>query len=143
MVARNTEALKSLIYSTLTSNLSLVALLGSASKIKQGSPKQISEYPCVCYNLIGAVDEPFNPDQPTGISEEILRIEIFSSESSTKQADEISDLVYSILHGARLSNDEVITYSCYRTGYTQAPEPETNTTHIIHRYSVKTAFYGS
>ena len=135
-MARNTQKLKELIYSTLTGDATLVGLLGDVSKIKHGSPLQKAEYPCVVYGIIAETDNPYNTDRSAGIARTRLAIQVFSSSDSSTQADQIEDQIYTLLHGNQLSNSDILMYSAYRVSKTPLFEPDENVWRIETRYDL-------
>lgn len=138
MVTSNPRNAKKLIYDALRSSASLNAAMGVASGtgIKHGTPKNKAEYPCVTYNIPGGVDEPYNPDQPTGIEDNLLRVEMFSATVDSDQIDEMSRAVKETLHGQNLYDPAlgVKVFSLYRESWSSVFEPEIGVWHAWHRY---------
>lgn len=124
MPTRNTTKLKELIYGTLSGDAALEALLGGAGNVRHASPQQLSDYPLVVYSFIDEEDNPYEIDLPDNTTNTIVLIECFSSNSDTAQVDALTDRVYALLHGQRLSNTDVQVYSAYRTSKAPIFEPE-------------------
>jgi len=139
MPSRNTRKLKELIFTTLNSDATLQTLLGGPGKIKHANPLSLAEYPCVVYDLVADSDEPYLPDQPTGISNTRLAIQIFSNSTSSGESDTIEDRVYELLHGKNLINSDHIIYSCYRVNRFAFFESEFDVWRVETRYDVVNA----
>ena len=110
------QILKKIVYDKLSNDATLIALLGGTANIFHFHPKQESNisYPIVVYSVLGIEDDIYNTDRNANINSLLLNIDIFSSTSSIKEADDIADRIYILLHGQNLSNDDIIIYSCYR-----------------------------
>jgi len=112
----NLQNLKQLIYEKLANDATLIALLGGNSNIFHFHPQQASNipYPIIVYNILGIEDNVYDSDRDGGINACIINIDIFSSSSTTEEADNIADRVYALLHNQNLSNTNVLVYTCYR-----------------------------
>jgi len=108
--------LKKLIYSKLSEDTALIALLGGTANIFHFHPKQEDNitYPIVVYNIIAIEDNVYNTDRNADINNLTLNIDVFSSNSTMTEADGIADRIYTLLQGQNLSDDNIIVYSCYR-----------------------------
>lgn len=133
---RSTSALKTAVFEALTGDSTLQTLLGGAGKIVHGNPLQLSQYPCVTYEIITETDEPYNPDFATAITRTRLSVASFSSQTASSQVDAIDDRVYALLHGANLSTADLTVFSCYRVNRTPLWEPEQKVWHVESRFDV-------
>lgn len=126
MVSRNTVDLKEAIYNILSSDATLEALLGGAGKVKHGNPENLSEYPCVTYQVLTETDNPYFADQPTGIARSRVVIQCFSNSASSKQVTNIEDRVYELLNGQNLTTADILAYTCYRQNKSERFEANVN-----------------
>ena len=136
MSVRDTVKLKELIYEVLSSDATLISLVGGKHKIKHGNPLAKSEYPCLVYGIIGDSDEPYKPDFATGLVKTRLMIQAFSDQVSSKIADQIEDRVYTLLHGKRLSNSDYMVYTAYRNSRFPIFEPQVSIWRVEARYDL-------
>jgi len=136
--SNNTQHAKQLIYETLKNSADLNTAMGvpSGTGVKEGTPTNLSEYPCVTYNFAGGLDEPYNPDQATGIEDDIVRVEMFSKTVDSTQVDNMSDAVKEALHGKNLYDASlgVRVFSCYRESWGCLPEGDIGVWHAWHKY---------
>lgn len=115
MAGRNVTKLQELIYDILTGDPTLVSLVGSADSIKYGNPKNVSEYPCITYQILTEVDNPYFTDNNNAhITTTQVVINCFVDNTSPKTATAIDTRIYSLLDGQRLSNSDIQVYTCYR-----------------------------
>ena len=137
----NIQTLKKLVYDRLKEDSTLVTLLGGTANIFHFYPKQESNipYPIVVYSVLGIEDNPYDADRNANINSLILNIDIFSSDSSMKEADDIADRIYTLLHGQNFSNDDVIVYSCYRDYQDENYETDGQVWRINARYNLTNA----
>jgi len=137
----NIQTLKKLVYDRLKDDSALVILLGGTANIFHFYPKQESNipYPIVVYSVLGIEDNPYDADKNANINSLILNIDIFSSDSSMKEADDIADRIYALLHGQNFSNDDVIVYSCYRDFQDENYETDGQVWRINARYNLTNA----
>ena len=137
----NIQTLKKLVYDRLKDDSALVILLGGTANIFHFYPKQESNipYPIVVYSVLGIEDNPYDADKNANINSLILNIDIFSSDSSMKEADDIADRIYALLHGQNFSNDDVIVYSCYRDYQDENYETDGQVWRINARYNLTNA----
>lgn len=140
MTQRNTQKLKELIFTVLNTDSTLQGLLGGSGKIKHANPLAKAQYPCVVYDLLGDIDEPYESDVPSGVSRTRLMIQIFSNSVQSKQADDIEDRIYELLHGKSLSNSDYIVYTSYRDSRAPFFEAEISVWRIESRYDLVNGF---
>lgn len=124
MVSRNTEQFKELIFAKLNGDAPLQALLGGAGRIKHGNPENLSEYPCVTYQVITETDETYNPDVPTAITQSRILIQCFDKGPSSKVVGRIEDRIFTLLHGENISDSNILVYTCYRQSKTEVYDPK-------------------
>lgn len=115
MPTRNTTELKKLLYNRLKNDTTLTTLLGGANKIRHANPMKVSAYPCLVYNLIGEMDNPYHGDRPTGISTSEFQIEVFAKSTDATVVDKVEARVYELLHDQKFSNSNVQVKTCFRT----------------------------
>lgn len=139
MPNRNTQDIKRMIATLLKGDATLVSLLGSADRIKHGNPNNLSEYPCITYNLNGGIDEPYEPDHATGIMDDRLHVDMFSGSVDSEQVDAMSDRVYELLHGQPMTASGIRVFSCYRQSFGSIPEPDLKIHHVFHVYRLVTS----
>jgi len=132
------QNLKKLVYDRLKDDSTLIALLGGTANIFHFHPKQESNipYPIVVYSVLGIEDNPYDADRNANINNLVLNIDVFSSDSSMKEVDDIADRIYALLHGQNFSNDDIIVYSCYRDFQDENYETEGQVWRINARYSL-------
>ena len=132
------QNLKKLVYDRLKDDSTLIALLGGTANIFHFHPKQESNipYPIVVYSVLGIEDNPYDADRNANINNLVLNIDVFSSDSSMKEVDDMADRIYALLHGQNFSNDDIIVYSCYRDFQDENYETEGQVWRINARYSL-------
>jgi hypothetical protein len=108
--------IKKLVYNILNTDAILINLLGGNSNIFHFHPRQESNitYPIVVYNILGIEDDVYDVDRNADINRVSINIDIFSSKTSTEEADNISDRIYALLHNQEISNNNIIVYTCFR-----------------------------
>jgi hypothetical protein len=139
MPLRDTAKLNKVIYDRLNSSSALIAKIG-AGRVKHSSPLNISEYPCVTYQLFSDQDDPFGEDRSAGIATSLFDIQIFSNSTSSKEADEIEDIIYALFHDVSFASDGVIVYSCVRQGKTPIYEEEIKVHRILTTYRITNSY---
>jgi len=141
MATFSIQTLKKLVYDKLKSDATLIALLGGTANIFHFHPQQASDipYPIVVYSILGIEDNVYNADITGSINSLIINIDIFSSDSSTEEADKIADRIFVLLNGKNLSNDSVIVYSCYRDFQDENYEADGQVWRINARYNLTNA----
>ena len=133
-MSRDSDALNKVVYNALKNDAPLVALLGGVTKIKHSGPMNLSEYPCVTYQIIGEQDNAYNTDQKSDITNSYIVIQVFSANVSPKQAYAINDGVFSALDGKNLSNANILVYTAYRESTTPTYEPTVKVWSISSRF---------
>ena len=114
-MARNTQKLKTLIFNTLNNDLTLRGLLCGTGRVKHGNPENLSEYPCVTYQILNEEDEPYGPDEATFMTKARVIVTSFVANASPLLAGKLDDRVQVLLHGVQLSDTNVQVYSSYRS----------------------------
>jgi hypothetical protein len=134
----NLQELKQLFYTILKNDATLISLLDGHESIYHFYPKQEDNvpYPIVVYSILGIQDNQYNPDIEAGINKLTLNIDIFSDNSSTKEADDIADRIYALLHAKNISNDNILAYTCFRVYQDESYEDNSQTWRINARYEV-------
>ena len=135
------QNLKKLVFSVLKDDATLITLLGGNENIFHFHPKQESNipYPIVVYSILGIEDNPYDSDRNADINTLIINIDVFSSDSSMKEADDIADRIYALLHGQSISDDNILVYTCYR-GYQDETYDDTSQCWRINaRYNITNA----
>jgi len=123
-MSRNTDELNKIVYTALKSDVTLLAALGgSASKIKHAGPMNLSEYPCLTYKILQETDNAYNSDQKTDITNSYIITQVFSANTSPKEAYTINDAVFGALDGKSLSNAKILVYIAHRQSTTPVYEP--------------------
>ncbi len=132
------QTLKKLVYDILVNDATLKTLLGGTANVFHFHPPQESNipYPIVVYSVLGIEDNPYDSDISADINSLILNIDVFSSDSSMKEADDIADRIYTLLNGQTLSNASIIVYSCYRTFQDETYEQDAKVWRINARYNL-------
>ncbi len=122
----STTNLKKLIYNVLKNDSALVTLLGGSENIFHFYPKQENNipYPIVVYNIIGIEDNAYNNDRNADINTLLLNIDVFSSEDTITEADNIADRIYALLHTQSISDASVKVFTCSRTSQDEIFEEE-------------------
>jgi len=140
-MAFDIQKLKQLVYDKLKDDATLIALLGGDSNIFHFHPQQASDipYPIVVYSVLGIEDNAYDSNRNSGINNLVINIDIFSSDSSTEEADKIADRVYALLNGQNLSNDDIIVYTCYRDFQDENYEADGQVWRINARYNLTNA----
>ncbi len=116
------RAIKEAIYAKLSSDTTLVALLGGTVNIFAVNPPTEAEYPCIVYSITGSSEYAPAQDNSGRILETVFRVEVFSNSSNTLESDNIADRVKTLLHGQNvLNSSDIICYACFR----QARERQT------------------
>lgn len=141
MASFSIRNLKKLVYSKLSNDATLITLLGGDTNIFHFHPQQESNipYPIVVYNILGITDNPYDADRNAGINSLILNIDVFSSDSSMQEADDIADRIYTLLNGQNLSDDNIIVYTCYREYQDESYEQDGQVWRINMRYNITNA----
>ncbi len=135
-MSRNSVKLNELIFSKLDTDVTLKALLGGNNKVRHANPLQKSEYPCVVYSIIADSDNSYRTDRPSDIVTTRLGISVFTTNTSSKTADQIEDRIYALLEGKNLSNSNFLVYTCYRISKTPMFEPEQGVWRMESRYDL-------
>lgn len=138
-MARDSVKLRELIFSKLDGDATLKVLLGGDNKVRHANPLQKSQYPCVVYYIITDSDNPYDTNLPSDIVKTRLGISVFTTDTSSKQADEIEDQVFALLEGKNLSNSDYLVYSCYRISKMPLFEPDQNVWRMESRYDLVNA----
>lgn len=117
MATKNIGLLKKSVFSLLNDNTTLRTLLGGTGRIHHRNPPVKPSYPHVIYEIIIDTDNPFNEDNANGeITETLLTLNIFSSETSSTESDNIEAQTKVLLHKKTtdLTNVDIMCYSCLR-----------------------------
>ena len=104
-MASDTKELKKLIFNVLNDDIPLRNLLGGINKVRHANPLQVSEYPCIIYNLRQSTGRFFDEDERTNVFRTYLKIIVFTTDTSSTDIDELADRVHETLHGKSFSND--------------------------------------
>ena len=141
MPSFNLSNLKKLVYDKLKDDDSLITLLGGTANIFHFHPKQESNipYPIVVYSIIGIEDGVYNADNNAGVNRLTLNIDVFSSNSTMTEADNIADRIYTLLHRQNLSNSNIMVYSCFRKYQDESYEESARCWRINSRYELTNA----
>ena len=140
-MASQERYIKSSIYSKLSTDATLVTLLGGTSNIFGSSPPKEVVYPCIVYEIVAVSDDPNSQDTTGKMIETVFYINILSSNSKSEESDNIADRVKTLLHGQRtLNTSSLICYSCYRQGrLRQSRDPDTQILMTVESYRSLTA----
>jgi hypothetical protein len=135
------QNIKKLIYDKLINDSTLVSLLGGTPNIFHFHPKQEANitYPIVVYNILGLEDDVYSVDRNADINRVTMNIDIFSSTSNTKEADDIADRIYALLHSQVISNTDIIVYTCFRTFQDENFDETAQCWRINSRYEITNA----
>jgi len=135
-MSRNTTNLKGLIFNILDGDATLLALLGAPGRVRHGNPRQLSEYPLVTYYLLGELDEVYNTDLPSHITESRFIVQSFNTGNSSQLVTDLDDQVYALLHGQRLTDGNVRIYTSYRKSVETFFESEVEVWRTVSNYSL-------
>lgn len=116
MSDKNIYYLKKAVYTKLSSDATLINLLGGNNIFHKNPPKS-PVYPSVIYEVATDVDNPYNESDETGkITATEIRVSIFSDSSKSRESDNIEARIKALLNGQRTLNDsDIICYGCYRS----------------------------
>lgn len=132
------QTIKQLIYTKLSTDSVLIALLGGNINIFHFYPNQEKNllYPIVVYSILAITDNPYDADRNADINSFVFNIDVFSDNSSMKEADDIADRIYALFHGKNLSNTDVVAYTCYRQYQDETYEADGRVWRINARYNL-------
>ena len=132
------QNIKKLVYNILIEDVTLKALLGGTENIFHFHPRQPSDiaYPIIVYNILGIEDGIYDADRNADINRVSLNFDIFSSETSTKEADDITDRIYALLHSQVISDDNVLVYTCFRVFQDESFDETAQCWRINTRYEI-------
>lgn len=135
------QNIKKLVYDKLKNDATLITLLGGTSNIFHFHPKQESNiaYPIIVYNILGLEDYVYNEDQNADINRVTMNFDVFSSTSSMKEADDISDRIYALLHSQGISDSNLIVYTCFRVYQDENFDDTSQCWRINARYEITNA----
>jgi hypothetical protein len=135
------QNIKKLVYNKLKNDATLLALLGNNANVFHFHPKQESNvpYPILVYNILGLEDDVYDVDRNADINRVTLNIDIFSSTASTKEADDIADRVYALLHSQEISDSNIIVYTCFRVYQDENFDDSSQCWRINARYEITNA----
>ena len=110
----------------MKNDATLIALLGGSENIFHFFPKQEDEiiYPIIVYNIIAIEDNAYNSDRNADINTLLLNIDVFSSDDTITEADNIADRIYALLHTQSISDSNVKVFTCFRTKQDEIFEEE-------------------
>ena len=133
--------LKKLIYDKLKDDSALVTLLGGTANIFHFHPKQESNipYPIIVYHILGIEDGVYDIDNDIDVNRLTLNIDVFSSNSTMTEADNLADRLYALLHRQNLSDSNIIAYSCFRKFQDENCEESSQCWRINARYELTNA----
>jgi len=137
MADKNIYYLKKAVYVKLSSDTSLISLLGGNNIFHKHPPKS-PVYPSIIYEVASDTDNPYNENDETGkITATEIRISIFSDSSKTRESDNIEARIKALLNGQRtLDNSDIVCFSCFRSimpSQMLDPEQQIWITHIRYR----------
>lgn len=135
------QNVKKLIYNKLTNDSALIVLLGGVSSIFHFHPKQEENiyYPIIVYSILGLEDDVYDVDRNADINRVTINIDIFSSTANTKEADDIADRIYTLLHSQNISDSNLIVYTCFRTYQDETFDETAQCWRINARYEITNA----
>ena len=136
MPTRNTELLKKLIFTKLSIDSGLTSLLGASDRVRHMSPWQkVAPYPCIIYNIISEDTDPYGENISAGLAKSTLELQLFSNTTS-KLLDDIEDRIYSLFHGQKISDSDILIYTIFRESKTPLYEEENQVYRLVVRYSI-------
>ena len=137
MTTRKTVALKTSLFTLLNNDATLLALLGSAGRVKYGSPDQNQQYPCVCYFSLTEVDGVYDADSDdVDVVRSVFIVEVFSKEESPAQADNIEDRVYALLNRANLNSSDQMVFTVRRDSKSSFYDADVQINRVQATYSI-------
>ena len=140
-MAFSIQNIKQLVYNKLSGDSTLVSLLGGTANIFHFHPKQEKNitYPIVVYNILGLEDDIYDVDRNADINRVTINMDIFSSNSTTKEADDIADRIYALLHNQAISDSNLIVYTCFRVYQDENFDDTSQCWRINTRYEITNA----
>jgi hypothetical protein len=116
---------KAYIYSTLSTDATLLALIGDATHISNFMPEVISVFPMVVFQDLNQVDFEFSDNLPIGSSADV-QIDIYvKANAGAKTTWDIGSRVYDIMRDK--------FFACKYNG--EVPDPTEGVRHRIMRFS--------
>jgi hypothetical protein len=127
MATQNLHKVKKAIYNKLKNDSTLTGLLGGPNIFYERNP-QTPIYPAIIYNIVTETEYPYNSDDDDGkITETTFAVTIFSDSSKSEESDNIESRVKYLLHGGgKLSDSDVLCYTCFKQYVDQRKDAEVN-----------------